>query len=78
MGRVGRSLPKVQITSRLTWTFSARAGLGRSFPVRSRRTLPASAATRLASAALMRSVLRRTRPRALPPTPHGLRRRRRG
>ncbi|MFC8342975.1 hypothetical protein [Streptomyces sp. NPDC057280] len=78
MGRVGRSLPKVQITSRLTWTFSARAGLGRSFPVRSRRTLPAATAARLASAALLRSALRRTRPRALPPTPHRRIRRRRG
>jgi len=60
----------------LTWTFSARAGLGRSYPVRSRPLRPVSAAGRLASAALLRSLLRGARPRPLPPTRRPLRRRR--
>ncbi|WP_167513479.1 hypothetical protein [Streptomyces bauhiniae] len=52
MGRVGARHPRVQVSSRLTWTFSARLGTGP--PPGSRR----SVLPRLALA-----VLRAVRPR---------------
>ncbi|MFJ3230907.1 hypothetical protein [Streptomyces sp. NPDC086787] len=58
MGRVTRRVASVQVTSRLTWTFSVRAVLGRARGPRPRRALPVAAANRLASAALLRSVMR--------------------
>ncbi|MFF7966639.1 hypothetical protein ACFZC3_14895 [Streptomyces sp. NPDC007903] len=55
MGRVGARLARVQVSSRLTWTFSARLGMGP--PPGSRRSvLPRP--VRLAL-----SVLRAVRPR---------------
>ncbi|MER6678896.1 hypothetical protein [Streptomyces sp. NPDC000983] len=69
MGRVGVRLPRVQFSTRMTWTFSARAGMGRPRPARARRAGAVSAAGRVASAALLRSVLRGTRARRLPVTP---------
>ncbi|MEU1182953.1 hypothetical protein ABZ464_36005 [Streptomyces sp. NPDC005820] len=66
MGRVGRKFAGVQVTSRLTWTFSAR--LGRSRGHRSTLPAPASAAGRKVSVALLRTVLAAARrPRPLPP-----------
>ncbi|MFD7881040.1 hypothetical protein ACWEVM_26085 [Streptomyces bauhiniae] len=55
MGRVGARHPRVQVSSRLTWTFSARLGTGP--PPGSRRSLLPRPA-RLALA-----VLRAVRPR---------------
>ncbi|MEV7322325.1 hypothetical protein [Streptomyces sp. NPDC093970] len=46
MGRVTARSARVQVSARLTWTFSARAGLGHS-----RRSLPR------ASVLLLRSLL---------------------
>ncbi|MFC9285048.1 hypothetical protein [Streptomyces collinus] len=73
MGRVGRRFARVQVSSRLTWTFSARATLGRARPARSRLSGPVTAAGLRASAVLLRSALRAARPRphpALPRAPH--------
>ncbi|MFD9003546.1 hypothetical protein ACFV0T_21650 [Streptomyces sp. NPDC059582] len=64
MGRVAKRAARVQVSSRLTWTFSARATLGTGH---SRRPRPVSAAGLRASAALLRSVLRAARGRTLPP-----------
>ncbi|MFE7174750.1 hypothetical protein [Streptomyces sp. NPDC057616] len=63
MGRVGGRTARVQVTSRLTWTFSARAALGRTRPGRPGRS---TVAQRLASLALLRSVVRAGRARTLP------------
>ncbi|MGW4440859.1 hypothetical protein ACWELO_34940 [Streptomyces sp. NPDC004596] len=59
MGRVGRKTARVQVSSRLAWTFSARAALGRARP---RRSAPVSAAGVHLSAAVVRSLLRAVRP----------------
>ncbi|MEU1511640.1 hypothetical protein ABZ490_05695 [Streptomyces sp. NPDC005811] len=68
MGRVGRKFAGVRVTSRLTWTFSAR--LGRSRGHRSALPGPASAAGRKLSVAVLRTVLGAARrPRPLPPAP---------
>ncbi|MFK4144671.1 hypothetical protein [Streptomyces sp. NPDC004065] len=67
MGRIGRKAARIQVSSRLTWSFSARAGLGRSRSARFGRPRAVSAANRLASAALVRSLLRAARRRSLPP-----------
>ncbi|MEU9733103.1 hypothetical protein [Streptomyces sp. NPDC048002] len=69
MGRVTARLPRIRISTRMTWTFSAQAGMGRPRPARVRRARPRSAAGRLASAALLRSVLRGARARRLPAAP---------
>ncbi|WP_133915927.1 hypothetical protein [Streptomyces sp. NBC_00582] len=70
MGRVGRKFAGVQVTSRLTWTFSVRARLGRARGARPALEGPASAAGRHLSAALLRAALRAARrPRPLPPVP---------
>ncbi|MFF9177368.1 hypothetical protein [Streptomyces sp. NPDC014793] len=76
MGRVGRKTARVQVSSRLTWTFSARAALGRTRP---RRSAPVSAAGVHLSAAVVRSLLRAVRPRPHPalPRPPRIRRMRR-
>ncbi|MER6414371.1 hypothetical protein ABT273_25320 [Streptomyces humidus] len=68
MGRVGRKTARVQVTSRLTWTFSATARLGRSrAAARSRLPVPASSAGRRVGLVLLRTALRAARPRpALP------------
>ncbi|MHB9857268.1 hypothetical protein [Streptomyces sp. YIM S03343] len=83
MGRVGRNRHGLQVTSRVTWTFSARApGLGRARPallVHPARTAripgrrPARAMERLVSALLVRPVLRALRPRPHPRAPHARR-----
>ncbi|MFD6554813.1 hypothetical protein ACN6K9_006903 [Streptomyces sp. SAS_267] len=76
MGRVGRNWPKVQVTSRLTWTFSAGAAMGSSRPDRPRRRHALSAAGLRVSASLLDSVLRTARSRPRPPvarTPRRLR-----
>ncbi|WP_460071974.1 hypothetical protein [Streptomyces sp. YKOK-I1] len=68
MGRVGGRFAGVQVTSRMTWTFSAR--LGRSRGRRSALPGPASAAGRKLSVAVLRTVLGAARrPRPLPPAP---------
>ncbi|MEU4083486.1 hypothetical protein [Streptomyces aureus] len=69
MGRVGRYWPKVQVTSRLTWTFSAGAAMGRSRPDRYRRRRPLSTAGLRASASLLESILRTARSRPHPAAP---------
>ncbi|MFG3024247.1 hypothetical protein ACGFZQ_37965 [Streptomyces sp. NPDC048254] len=51
MGRVAGRTARVQVSARLTWTFSARAGLGHS-----RRTPPR------ASVVLLRTALRAAPP----------------
>ncbi|WP_225828893.1 hypothetical protein [Streptomyces naphthomycinicus] len=66
MAGPGRRFARVQVTSRLTWTFSARAALVRA---RRRRTAPLLAARLPVSAALLRSVLRAARPRPRPALP---------
>ncbi|MFE3637348.1 hypothetical protein [Streptomyces sp. NPDC059168] len=73
MGRVGRKTARVQVSTRLTWTFSARAGRGRDRP---RRSAPVSAAGVHLSAAVVRSLLRAVRPRPLTALPRPPRRRR--
>ncbi|WP_459750198.1 hypothetical protein [Streptomyces sennicomposti] len=64
MGRVGRRSASFQVTSRLTWTFSARAGLGHSRTPVPGRPRPIATASRVAATALLRSLLRAARPRA--------------
>ncbi|GHE76771.1 hypothetical protein GCM10014715_34950 [Streptomyces spiralis] len=78
MGRVGRKAARVQVSSRLTWSFSARAGVGGSHSARLRPSRAASATQRLASAALVRSLLRAVRPRARARSPRALPGRRAG
>ncbi|MFJ3714628.1 hypothetical protein [Streptomyces sp. NPDC090057] len=74
MGRVGRKTARVQVGARLTWTFSARAALGRARP---RRSAPVSAAGVHLSAAVVRSLLRAVRPGPRPALPRPARSRRR-
>ncbi|MFI1535434.1 hypothetical protein [Streptomyces anandii] len=77
MGRVGRKAARIQVSSRLTWTFSARAGLGRSRSAGLAPSRAAATAQRAASVALLRSLLRAVRgsqPRHTPA--HALRTRR--
>ncbi|MFG2267221.1 hypothetical protein [Streptomyces sp. NPDC048720] len=74
MGRVGRKTARVQVGARLTWTFSARAALGRDRP---RRSAPVSAAGVHLSAAVVRSLLRAVRPGLRPALPRPARTRRR-
>ncbi|MGW1725640.1 hypothetical protein ACWCQK_22220 [Streptomyces sp. NPDC002306] len=77
MGRVAKRAARFQVSSRLTWTFSARATLGTG---RARRPGTVSATGVRASAALLRSVLRAASGRPLAPPPsvprvrHGRRR----
>ncbi|MDR6975814.1 hypothetical protein J2X68_002502 [Streptomyces sp. 3330] len=72
MGRVGRKTG-VQVTSRLTWTFSVRAGRGRSRATRSALPAPVSEAGRLMSLALLRTALRAVRGRPRRPAPPAVR-----
>ncbi|TXJ79360.1 hypothetical protein E2C11_12160 [Streptomyces lavendulae] len=68
MGRVGGRFARVQVSSRLTWTFSARAVAGRARP---RRQAPVCAAGVPVTRAVLRSVLRAVRgrpPAAVPRT----------
>ncbi|MDQ0835327.1 hypothetical protein QF032_007171 [Streptomyces achromogenes] len=80
MGRVGRKTAGVQVTSRLTWTFSVRAGPGRSRTSRPSLSEPVFAVGRRATVVLLGTALRATRRRPLPPAPatgrrhHGRRR----
>ncbi|WP_459739597.1 hypothetical protein [Streptomyces sp. E-15] len=60
MAGAGRRIARLQVTSRLTWSFSARAGLVRARP---RRPGPVSAARRAPAAGLLRAMLRAARPR---------------
>ncbi|WP_237533567.1 hypothetical protein, partial [Streptomyces sp. SID685] len=60
MGRVGRRFARIQVSSRLTWTFSARAVVGRARP---RRRGPVSAAGVPVTGAVLRSVLKAMRGR---------------
>ncbi|MFH8217978.1 hypothetical protein ACH4C2_02145 [Streptomyces sp. NPDC018057] len=79
MGRVTRRTAGFQVSSRLTWSFSARGGLGQARSPLVRRPGPArtaSAAARCLSAALLRSVLRAARPGARPAAVRGRRSRR--
>lgn len=76
MGRIGGRAARFQVGSRLTWPFSARAGLGRSRSTRSRLPGPASAVSHLVSAALVRSLMRAARPRPGRTAVRGLRSRR--
>ncbi|MBY8868080.1 MULTISPECIES: hypothetical protein [Streptomyces] len=64
MGRVGRRSASFQVSSRLTWTFSARAGLGHSRAPAPGPPRPVTTASRIAATALLRSLLRAARPRA--------------
>ncbi|WP_159401326.1 hypothetical protein [Streptomyces maremycinicus] len=73
MGRVGRKTAGVQVTSRLTWTFSVRAARGRSRPPRTAPTVPAAAAGGLVSVALLRTALRAMRSLPRPPAPRAVR-----
>ncbi|MCQ9129690.1 MULTISPECIES: hypothetical protein [Streptomyces] len=68
MGRVGRRTARVQVTSRLTWTFSASAQLGRSRATGSRLPAPASAAGRRVCLGLLWRALRAARPRPAAPS----------
>ncbi|MFJ8330339.1 hypothetical protein [Streptomyces sp. NPDC094437] len=61
MGRLTDRAPGIAVTSRLTWTFSARITRGR------RRPGPFASAGRLVSAALLRRALTTARPRPCPP-----------
>ncbi|MCS0602602.1 hypothetical protein NX794_15490 [Streptomyces sp. LP11] len=66
-----RRIARVQVTSRMTWTFSARAAAGKARPARRGRppvpaTAPPVTVTLLCSAALLRSVLRAVRGRRAP------------
>ncbi|MBV2357176.1 hypothetical protein KUM39_22840 [Streptomyces sp. J2-1] len=65
MMRMGGRFARVQVSSRLTWSFSARAALGRT----RRPAHPAGTGLR-SSALLLGSLLRAARARrtALPPT----------
>ncbi|MFB7496253.1 hypothetical protein ACFC09_16445 [Streptomyces sp. NPDC056161] len=64
MGRVAKRIARVQVTSQLTWTahltwtFSARAALGRARHRQPGGHRPAVAAARPVSAGLLRTVLR--------------------
>ncbi|MEH0551936.1 hypothetical protein [Streptomyces sp. B21-101] len=78
MGRVGRKSAGVQVTSRLTWTFSVRAGLGRSRASRPALSDPVFAVGRRATLALLRTALGAARRRPLPPPPATTTRRRHG
>ncbi|MEV8539733.1 hypothetical protein [Streptomyces sp. NPDC051572] len=69
MGRLAGLVPKVRISTRLTWTFSATTAPARS--ATARRRAPVSAAGLRASATLLGSVLRAARSRSLPPPPAG-------
>ncbi|MDH6696097.1 hypothetical protein P3T26_000545 [Streptomyces sp. MAA16] len=63
MGRLTRRIGRVQVSTRLTWSFSARTSVGR------RRPVLAAAAGRLVSTALLRRALgaaRAHRPGAAP------------
>ncbi|UXX91965.1 hypothetical protein N7U49_05505 [Streptomyces sp. AD2-2] len=64
MGRLARLVPKVRVTTRLTWTFSATTAPARS--AATRRRAPVSAARLRASVALLGSVLRAARSRTPP------------
>ncbi|MFF3935336.1 hypothetical protein [Streptomyces phaeofaciens] len=75
MGRVGRRFAGVRFTSRLTWNFSVRAGLGRERPARTLLPAPVSAAGRRMSVALLRAALEAARPRPLTPPQAAHRRR---
>ncbi|MER6561240.1 hypothetical protein ABT300_26600, partial [Streptomyces sp. NPDC001027] len=75
MGRVGRKTAGVQVTSRLTWTFSVRAGLGRSRASRPALSEPVLAVGRRATVLLVRRALRSARRRPLSPAPATARRR---
>ncbi|QFR01908.1 hypothetical protein F9278_43465 [Streptomyces phaeolivaceus] len=57
---------RIRVTSRLNWTFSARLSLGHAGPPR--RPRPLTAMGRRLSTALVRSAMRATLPRRLPPT----------
>ncbi|MEU6576676.1 hypothetical protein [Streptomyces sp. NPDC046805] len=65
MGRagVGRRGAGVQVTSRMTWTVSARTEVGRARETRHGRLWPLPAAGRVVSAALLRALLRAARSR---------------
>ncbi|MEU1302107.1 hypothetical protein [Streptomyces shenzhenensis] len=63
MGRVARKTARVQVNARLTWTFSARARIGRGRP---RHSWPVVAVGRPATATLLRSLLRAACPRPRP------------
>ncbi|WP_189707403.1 hypothetical protein [Streptomyces phaeofaciens] len=76
MGRIGRRFARVRFTSRLTWSFSVRAGLGRERPARTLLPAPVSAAGRRVSVAVLRTALEAARPRPLAPPTQGARRRR--
>ncbi|MEU6818214.1 hypothetical protein [Streptomyces sp. NPDC046860] len=65
MGRLGARLARVQVSSRLTWTFSARIGPD---PARSRPVAARPAGVVRCSGRLARAVLRAVRPRL--PLPH--------
>ncbi|MGV9631596.1 hypothetical protein [Streptomyces sp. NPDC003487] len=68
MGRVARRRgASVQVSSRLTWTFSARAGRGKAGAAQVSRPRPVTAATRRVSAAVLRAVLTAARARLRPP-----------
>ncbi|MER5582966.1 hypothetical protein [Streptomyces asoensis] len=69
MGRIGRKTAGVQVTSRLTWTFSVHAVRGRSRPARTPLPVPVTAAGRRVSFALLRTALRAVRSRPLLPAP---------
>ncbi|QKW30609.1 hypothetical protein HUT11_34215 [Streptomyces seoulensis] len=66
MGRVGRRTATFQVSSRLTWTFSARAGRGRTRAPAPPAPRPIATAGRLAGTALLRSLLRAALPGARP------------
>ncbi|MFG2576516.1 hypothetical protein [Streptomyces sp. NPDC048481] len=77
MGRVGRKTATVQVTSRLTWTFSATARLGRSRATGSRPPAPVSTASAASAASavgrrvgvvLLWTALRAARHRRCAPT----------
>jgi hypothetical protein len=86
MGRIGRNRRGLQVTSRVTWTFSARApGLGGTpltpfaLPGRRGRTArapgfrPARAMEQLVTALLVRPALRALRPHPHRHAPHARR-----
>ncbi|GGV66039.1 MULTISPECIES: hypothetical protein [Streptomyces] len=62
MARVGRRGARFQVSSRLTWTFSARAGVGGAHSAGPRRAQAAGAVLRPSAAAVVRALLRAALP----------------
>ncbi|MFE1440428.1 hypothetical protein [Streptomyces sp. NPDC058739] len=65
MGRIARRLPLIRFSTRMSWSFSARAGLAPAPARRARRSGPAAVARQQMTVAALRTLLRRARPHPL-------------